>query len=59
MLRFMKMLGSLKLDQHKDRAILTAVVPLELLQSFTNAASTDAAPATPPPLGPGPGTSPK
>jgi hypothetical protein len=31
------LIGSIKLDQHKDRAVLTAIVPLELLQSVTSA----------------------
>lgn len=41
---FLKLLSSVKMDQHKDRAILTATVPLELLQSLTNATSTNNAP---------------
>ncbi len=36
---FLKMIGSIKLDQHKDRAVLTATVPLELLQSLTSEAT--------------------
>jgi hypothetical protein len=34
---FLRMMSSIKMDQRKDRAILTAIVPLELLQSLTNA----------------------
>lgn len=32
---FLKMMGSIKLDSHKDRAVLTATVPMEVLQSLT------------------------
>jgi hypothetical protein len=31
-----KMLGSIKMDQRKERAILTATIPLDLLQSLTS-----------------------
>lgn len=41
---FLKMIGSIKMDQHKDRAILTATVPLELIESLIDASS--AAPPT-------------
>jgi hypothetical protein len=34
-----KMIESLKIDQHKDRAIITATVPLDLLQTLSAAAS--------------------
>lgn len=34
-----KMLGTLKIDQHKDRAVITATVPIDLLQTLTAAAS--------------------
>ena len=33
---FLRMMSTIKMDQHKDRAILTATVPIELLQSLTN-----------------------
>ncbi len=35
----LKMISSLKVAQHKDRAIITATVPTELLQSLTDAAA--------------------
>jgi hypothetical protein len=38
----LRMMSSIKMDQRKDRAILTATVPLELLQSLTNTAGTSA-----------------
>jgi hypothetical protein len=31
--------GSIKMEQHKDRAILTATVPMQLVQQLTNATS--------------------
>ena len=34
---FLDMIGSLRMEQHKDRAILTATVPTQLLQQLTNA----------------------
>lgn len=34
---FLDMIGSLRMEHHKDRAILTATVPTQLLQQFTNA----------------------
>lgn len=37
---FLKMVGSMRMDQHGDRAILTATVPVELLQSLTSASAT-------------------
>jgi hypothetical protein len=36
---FLEMIGSLRMEQHKDRAVLTATVPLQLLQQLTNATS--------------------
>jgi len=36
---FLDMIGSLRMEQHKDRAILTATVPTQLLQQLTNAAT--------------------
>jgi len=44
----LQMIGSLKIDQRKDRAIVTATVPLELLQSLTTAASAESPSSTPP-----------
>ena len=35
----LKLISSLKVAQHKDRAIITATVPTELLQSLTDAAT--------------------
>ncbi len=35
----LKAIGSLKLEQHKDRAILTATIPTEVLQQFAGTAS--------------------
>jgi hypothetical protein len=32
-----EMIGSLKMEQHRDRAVLTATVPTQLLQQLTNA----------------------
>jgi hypothetical protein len=34
---FLDMIGSLRMEQHKDRAIVTATVPTQLLQQLTNA----------------------
>jgi hypothetical protein len=39
---FLKMIASIKLDQHKDRAVLTTTVPIEVLESIT---STSTAPS--------------
>jgi hypothetical protein len=36
---FLDMIGSLRMEQRKDRAILTATVPTQLLQQLTNATS--------------------
>jgi hypothetical protein len=33
----LQMISSLKIDRHKDRAIVTAIVPMDLLQSLTHA----------------------
>jgi len=49
---FLKMIGSIKLDQRKDRAILTATVPIELLQSLTNVNPTASAGTQPSELSP-------
>lgn len=38
----LKMVGAIKLDQHKDRAVLTTTVPIELLQSFTSGSAASA-----------------
>jgi hypothetical protein len=40
----LSMMGSLKIEQHKDRAIMTATVPMDLLQSLSSAASAQAQP---------------
>jgi len=34
---FLEMIGSVRMEQHKDRAVLTATVPTQLLQQLTNA----------------------
>ncbi len=36
---FLQMIGSLKLEQHKDRAVLTATIPVEMLQQLAGATS--------------------
>ena len=36
---FLEMVGSLRMEQRKDRAILTATVPIQLLQQLTSATS--------------------
>ncbi len=41
-------IDSLKLEQRKDRAILTATVPIELLQQLTGSTSSSVAQPTPP-----------
>jgi hypothetical protein len=52
---FLNMIESLKLEQRKDRAIITATIPMELLRELTSSdteispASTPDAPASPPP----------
>ena len=52
---FLNMIESLKLEQRKDRAIITATIPMELLRELTSSdteispASTPNAPASPPP----------
>jgi hypothetical protein len=50
-----RMLSSIKMNQHKDRAILTATVPLDLLQSLTSSATApspeNTESVTPPPTG--------
>lgn len=38
----MQMIGSLKIDQRKDRAIVTATVPIDLLQTLADATSESA-----------------
>jgi hypothetical protein len=43
---FLRMLGSVKMDHRKDRAVLTATVPLELLQSLTSAPAASTVPQT-------------
>ncbi|HTH53294.1 MAG TPA: hypothetical protein VL495_05035 [Edaphobacter sp.] len=45
---FLKMIGSVKMDHHKDRAILTATVPLDLIQSLATSSNAVAAPTTGP-----------
>jgi len=44
---FLRMVSSIKMDQHKDRAILTATVPIELLQSLTSATAASPRSAAP------------
>jgi len=44
----LRMMSSIKMDQRKDRAILSATVPLELLQSLTNPAGTTSESGSPP-----------
>ncbi|HEY6414230.1 MAG TPA: hypothetical protein VIX42_11125 [Edaphobacter sp.] len=44
---FLAMIDSLKLEQHKDRAILTATVPIELLRELTSS-DTEISPAPAP-----------
>ena len=52
---FLNMIESLKLEQRKDRAIITVTIPMELLRELTSSdteispASTPNAPASPPP----------
>ena len=52
---FLNMIESLKLEQRKDRAIITATIPMELLRELTSSdteispVSTPNAPASPPP----------
>ena len=52
---FLNMIESLKLEQRKDRAIITATIPMELLRELTSSdteispTSTPDAPASPPP----------
>ena len=36
---FLEMIGSLRMEQHKDRAVLTATVPMQLLQQLTSTTS--------------------
>lgn len=36
---FLEMIGSLRMEQRKDRAVLTGTIPLQLLQQLTNATS--------------------
>jgi hypothetical protein len=43
---FLRLMSSIKVDQHKDRAVLTATVPLELLESLrTTGGNRDTLPA--------------
>ena len=42
-------IDSLKLEQRKDRAILTATVPIELLQQLTGSTSSSSSVAQPAP----------
>jgi hypothetical protein len=46
---FLNMIESLKLEQRKDRAILTATVPVELLQQLTGSTSPSSSVAQPTP----------
>ena len=50
----LEMIGSLKMEHHKDRAVLTATVPTQLLQQLTNATTQPSSgiqlPETPAPL---------
>ncbi|RSL15720.1 hypothetical protein EDE15_1222 [Edaphobacter aggregans] len=46
---FLQTISSLKLEQRKDRAILTATVPIELLQQLTGSTSTSSSVAQPAP----------
>jgi hypothetical protein len=39
----LRLLGSIKMDHRKDRAILTATVPVELLEYLTSSAASDSA----------------
>ena len=39
----LRLLGSIKMDHRKDRAILTATVPIELLESLTSSANANSA----------------
>jgi hypothetical protein len=39
---FLELIGSLRMEQRKDRAVLTGTVPLQLLQQLTNATSPSA-----------------
>ena len=32
---FLQMVGTLKIDQHKDRTVLTATIPIDLIKQFT------------------------
>ncbi|QNI36156.1 hypothetical protein [Edaphobacter albus] len=48
-----QMVGSIKVEPHKERAVLTATIPLDLLQTFTRSATAsqqDTTPATQPDL---------
>jgi hypothetical protein len=44
---FLNMIESLRLEQHKDRAIITATIPIELLRTLTSS-NTEISPSTPP-----------
>ena len=46
---FLEMVGSLKLEHRKDRAVLTATIPTELLQQLTGSTSTSSSVAQPTP----------